>query len=278
MAGPVCGNCGAEATPGSRFCGRCGVPVTVTPPPLPGAILPPDRPSTAPPGAGRGFPVLPVLILLAGVIALVVAVYLVQRRHPPAGEALLGQGSIVPTPSAVDSGYALMPPPVGAVITPVAAAPTPEVMGGLSFPTPGFDAEPTPLPAPPPPPTATPTPPIVAVFEAREAARFDVSPDDAEISVNGKVIGKADDWDDRCGGELYEFERPGVYYVKLTLKGHRTTWVKIVVSEDAGEKVAKVDTELKSDRGKDDRKADKKGKKDKKDKDRDKEKEEEEED
>ena len=120
------------------------------------------------------------------------------------------------------------------------------------------------VPTEPPPPTPTPTPPLVAVFKARKAARFDVSPDDAEITVNGRHIGKADDWDDAGGGKLYEFDAPGAYYVKLSLKGYRTAWIKIVVSRDASEKVAEVDTELKKSGDKDDEKADKKDKKSKK--------------
>ena len=90
-------------------------------------------------------------------------------------------------------------------------------------------------------------------------------------------IGKADDWDDTGGGKLYEFDGPGSYYVKLSLKGYRTAWIKIVVSEDASEKVAKVDTELKKDGGHDDEKADKKDKKSAKDKKKDKDKDEDEE-
>ena len=128
----------------------------------------------------------------------------------------------------------------------------------MDLPTSRSEVVPTELP----PPTRTPTPPLVAVFKARKAANPDVSPDDAEVTVDGLQIGKADDWNDK----LYKFDGPGSYYVKLSLKGYRTAWIKIVISEDASEKVAEVDTKLRKDGGKDDEEADRKDKKSAKDK------------
>ena len=77
------------------------------------------------------------------------------------------------------------------------------------------------------------------------AADFDVEPDDAEIEVNGEVIGIADDWDGAGGGSLYTFPGPGTYYIRLSRPPrYRPAWVKIVVTPHASREVAEVDTEL----------------------------------
>jgi len=49
------------------------------------------------------------------------------------------------------------------------------------------------------------------------------------------------------GGKVFDFPKPGTYYVRLTLKGYKTAWVKIVVKSDADKEVANVDTELNED-------------------------------
>ena len=78
----------------------------------------------------------------------------------------------------------------------------------------------------------------------RRAAEFHVDPEDAHVSVDGRPIGVADDWDGVGGGKSYAFDAPGVYRIELSLAGYRTAWVKIVVAPDAREDVVDVDTEL----------------------------------
>ena len=93
----------------------------------------------------------------------------------------------------------------------------------------------------------TPTPPIVQAFECREGANFNVSPEKAQITVNGKVIGIADDWDGAGFGKMgksYMFPGAGVYYVKLSHPERQTAWVKIVVSPEAKRRLADVGTRL----------------------------------
>lgn len=267
MSPPTCMRCGAPITADASFCGQCGAglagsEVPSAPPPPPSSVAQ-TTPSRVP-ARRQSFPIWPLLILVVGVLAVVAAVLLRPRREPPAGEALLGAGSPPPAqagdgwrpsptqPASVVAGLGVVPSPVGAGGSPDLPPPLPEL-----------------VPTEPPPPTPTPTPPLVAVFKARKAARFDVSPDDAEITVNGRSVGKADDWDDRGGGKLYEFDAPGAYYVRLSLKGYRTAWIKIVVSRDASEKVAEVDTELKKDGDTGDKKADSKKKSAKKSQDGD---------
>jgi len=90
-----------------------------------------------------------------------------------------------------------------------------------------------------------PTPPIEQVYECRTGAIFGVDPEEALITVNGKVVGKADDWDDAGGGQKYRFGGAGTYYVKLSLAGYKTAWIKVVVRPLAEEEYADVDLDLK---------------------------------
>jgi len=166
---------------------------------------------------------------------------------PDAGQALLGamtptptEGAtirIVGTPQAALIADAEEPTP-WPTITPVptfriAMAPTP---------TPTPRATRTPIPEPTAvPPTA---PPVVATFRCQKGADFNVSPEDATVEINGKVIGIADDWDGKGGGKTYMFDRPGTYYVKLSMIGYPTTWIRIIVSPDAEDEIADVDTEI----------------------------------
>ncbi|HEV8268739.1 MAG TPA: hypothetical protein VGR00_10910 [Thermoanaerobaculia bacterium] len=103
-----------------------------------------------------------------------------------------------------------------------------------SAPRPSSDSEKKPAP----------TPPIVAVYHCRRGAEFHVSPDEAEVAVNGKVIGIADQWDDRGGGRQYLFDHAGWYYVRFKLRGYQTTWVKIEVENLAEKEIAKVKQKL----------------------------------
>ncbi len=88
---------------------------------------------------------------------------------------------------------------------------------------------------------------VTQVFECREGANFNVSPQKAQVIVNGRLIGIADDWDGAMFGKMgktYMFPEPGIYYVKLTYPERKTTWVKIIVSPESKRKIADVDTRL----------------------------------
>ena len=93
-------------------------------------------------------------------------------------------------------------------------------------------------------PTPTPTPRLYAVYETRRFAEFHVDPEEAWVTVNGKVIGRADDWDDAGGGRQYPFAGEGWYSVKLAHPKDRTRWVKVVVDHGAGKEIAKVKFDL----------------------------------
>jgi hypothetical protein len=85
---------------------------------------------------------------------------------------------------------------------------------------------------------------VVAIFYCQRGAEFNVTPEDAIVTVDGKVIGKADDWDGKGGGRTYIFSRPGRHLVKLALRGYRTNWIEIVVSSMAQDEIADVDITL----------------------------------
>jgi hypothetical protein len=85
---------------------------------------------------------------------------------------------------------------------------------------------------------------VVAIFYCQRGAEFNVSPEDAIVTVEGKVIGKADDWDGKGGGRTYVFSHRGRHLVKLALRGYRTTWIEIVVSSAAPDEIADVDIAL----------------------------------
>jgi serine/threonine-protein kinase len=259
-------------------------PTTVLPPVVTATGAPPPPPPPPAVREARGTRALPLLVLAAvAAIALVVVALVVTRRPaPPAGDVL---GAATPAAEPT-SGLLAAPtatPRLLRMITPVAtpvpsAAPVPEELPA-AVPGPA-KAEPAPTETPIPEPTATPTPPISAVFTCSEGAEFNVSPEEAQVEVDGTIIGSADDWDGVGGGKTYTFDRPGVHYVRLSLDGYATTWVKITVDGAASQEIADVDTELASapkakkekkdkkaeDEEAEDEKKEKKDKKDKKDK------------
>ena len=87
------------------------------------------------------------------------------------------------------------------------------------------------------------------MFECQKGAKFGVSPDAAEVTIDGKLLGIADDWDG-FGGGPYEFPHSGTYLVKLSLAGYQTAWVQVVVKSGAEDEVVTVDTELQKEKKK----------------------------
>jgi len=73
---------------------------------------------------------------------------------------------------------------------------------------------------------------------------FHVSPEETVVSIDGRRIGIADDWDGSGGGRAYDFRAPGTYYARLSLRGYRTTWIKIVARPGAEEEIVDVTTSL----------------------------------
>ena len=139
-----------------------------------------------------------------------------------------------PLPTFTPTEIPVLPTPTQvAVAWRTVAIPTPS-------PTYAFQA----TPAPPPTATSVPTePPTAATFRVSKGVKFSTSPDSAELWVKGVMIGTADDWDDMGGGKVWEPGR-GTYFVRMSLKGYKTVWIKVIVDPGAKEDVGDVDTDL----------------------------------
>lgn len=242
-------------------------PVPPVAPPAP-AAPPATAPPPQPPGKPRRWAELIVALVGLGLLAVAVLVVLRGRRHPeppvvvseatPVVSPTAVVGTEPPSPTPQNPGEPTQPiPEVWATPTlvptpwtwPTQASASPTVMVlHPSTPPPVVGVEPP--TATPVPPTPTPTtPPIAAVFECQKAANFGVSPDAAEVTIDGKLLGIADDWDG-FGGGPYEFPHPGTYLVKLSLAGYQTAWVQVVVKSSAEDEVVTVDTELEKEKKK----------------------------
>ncbi|MDD5563409.1 MAG: serine/threonine-protein kinase [Thermoanaerobaculaceae bacterium] len=208
----------------------------------------PVAPVAAP--APRRFPVEAVLVVsglaLLGAAALVVVHNRSQQAAPPL-RPVQAQADMVPVPP---KGA---PPPQRArarsdpdPVRSQAAPPQRTLAQARVDPARPMGVAPTAAGlAPVPTVAATPTrPPIAGIFYCRRGADFNVSPEDAIVTVDGTAIGKADDWDNKGGGKTYVFARPGRHLVKLTLAGYRTTWIEVVAEPSAKDEVVDVDTQL----------------------------------
>ncbi len=252
----TCPRCGAAVELGARFCGQCGAPTESGavrtdgsgPPTFPTPKVTHVRPTpvrrrgTTFAGGAR-MVAAPLAIVALGLVLLVAALLLLRRMPTPVPA---GATRATPTPAptipvaqpARPAGPAEVTLPFAGSLRPrptASAAPAVDV-GLTALPTPRPTAEPTPRP--------TPTPEVAASYRCRGLADFDVSPEEAVVTVDGRRIGIADDWDDAGGGELYELPGPGPHWVQLTLAGYAPAWVVIVVDDDAEEEVAQVDLEL----------------------------------
>jgi serine/threonine-protein kinase len=169
------------------------------------------------------------------------------------------------TPAVVASPPAIVEPEPDSVVTPadrlgearvnpVATRPSAPAPAPAVVPSAPVDQQPAAAPAPAPAPVAEPPVPspvpaapalkVSQVFHASKGAQFNVSPEEAIVTVNGRRLGTADDWDGKGGGKTYQFPGPGTYDVLLTLDGYEPARIQVVVSADAEDDVADVDTEL----------------------------------
>jgi hypothetical protein len=212
----------------------------------PGAVLPPPAPpvavapKTAPPARSPlGSVMIGVGVLLLA-LAAVLAVRHIGRRVPAGPGPEPGPPTGVPTRAAAPTVVVATPPRPTPTRRRVLAPTVPPITASLPAGSSRVVLEPSPVP---PTPEAT-TPPVVAVFYCQSGAEFNVSPEETIVTVDGKELGKADDWDGKGGGQTYFFSRPGKHYVKLALAGYRTTWIEIIVAPTAGDEIADVDTRL----------------------------------
>ena len=95
-------------------------------------------------------------------------------------------------------------------------------------------------------PVPAPAPDVVFdnVYHVRQAMKFQMSPDQARLSVDGRYVGIADDWDDHGGGKIFPLA-PGVHRVKATLPGYKDLNLQIVVAASAPKDVDSAGDEMK---------------------------------
>ena len=254
------------------------------PPPAQPAVTKPVTPSVPPPAtvawpAERRRSALPVWIVAAAALLLVGILILRewQQRPAPVPSAVPLPPVAAPTaapPLPTEAQVAEAPSPAEVA---AAEAVTPEVP---ILPTPGAHEavdttvgaprvgardrpKPTARHAAPPPIAASPreepaagahetAPPAAApgsdrvdtAYSTRRSVRFTSSPDQARLIIDGRMVGTADDWDNRGGGRAFEFEKPGSHDVLLELPGYRTLHLRIDVSPDADKDSISIDEEL----------------------------------
>ncbi|GMU66626.1 MAG: hypothetical protein AMXMBFR36_29000 [Acidobacteriota bacterium] len=257
LAAALAAGGGAVETAPTALLARTALPVAAAAPRVATATTP--QPKAAKAGAGLW------LALVFVSVAVTFAIVLLTRKPAPpdAGRAaedrpLVAQplaqppaperapepeptapAAVVETPAPVEEKKPAPPPTVVAPTVAAATAPplaTTPAPATVVVPVAPAIVEPEPEPAP--------APPITAVFETRRAAEFHVDPEEALVTIDGRQIGTADDWDDRGGGKQWVFTAPGEHLVELSLAGYHTAWIKIVVKPDAKSDVADVDTDL----------------------------------
>ena len=188
-------------------------------PPAPPVMAPPPQP----PGKPRRWAELIVALVGLGLLAVAVLVVLRGRRQPEPPPVVASEATPVvpptavvvtelpsPTPQTPGRAYSagtrgvgdadLVPTPWVWPTQPPTLPPTVMFLHP-STPPPVIGVEPPTATPVPPPPTPT-MPPITAVFECQKGAKFGVSPDAAEVTIDGKLLGIADDWDGFGGGPV----------------------------------------------------------------------------
>jgi predicted Ser/Thr protein kinase len=224
----------------------------------PPAIEPP-APATASPPPSRHGPRVAAVAVAVVLVAIVLALRGWERRQhlreiPRSARratvaATAVSAPVLPAPS--------VPPPTTAVA--VAPSPPPQVASEAPAPRPARPrTRPTsavvsePMPRAPEHAAAAPLPPaaparpdrVDAVYRTRRSVRFNSSPEQARLFVDGRYVGIADDWDNRGGGRAFEFDGSGTHYVRMELPGYRALILQVDVGPSADGDSVSIDQEL----------------------------------
>jgi hypothetical protein len=81
---------------------------------------------------------------------------------------------------------------------------------------------------------------VRATYECRSGVKFSIDPDKGAVTIDGCRVGIAEDFYHHA----YTFSRPGTHYARLSLRGYRTEYVKIVVRPGADDENADVKFDL----------------------------------
>ncbi len=224
-----------------------------------GSLPPPLPPGTGSrPAHGSNARTFQLVAAGAAVVILAaVGFFALRRSGANSSGAAPTPSSASPTPSgpgpAPTSGPAAQQP------TPV---PTPEPVPEPTKPPPiAVAVKPTPQPTRTPRPTAVPTrtvPPTPVPTEvpkpvrkaanltlsARRTVRINVSPDQARVFLDGKLIGISDDWDDSGGGSLVTFDKDGTHRFRFAYPGLRDLIVDVNVSPGAKDEQVEIEAKM----------------------------------
>jgi serine/threonine-protein kinase len=234
--------------------------------------------STSPPAASTGSTSTVIVerrggaAVLFGSAALVLAIsalvyVVVQSRRAPVVMPAAAPRATVPSPASLTGPPASSSaPPTSVTIVPSPAA---SVSSAVGTPQPNSRVAekkkpaaraPAPEPAPPQAVAAAAPPPADAaessrepkedivfdnVYKTRHGMKFQISPDQARLYVDGKYVGIADDWDNHGGGKIFPFSAPGNHRVRAVLDGYRDLNLQIVVTPSAGDDAVSADDEMK---------------------------------
>jgi len=219
----------------------------------------PTRPASRRPVAdARRRPLLWVIAAAALAATLAITVRLSERPTPPevgAPPTQVVEPSARPLPQP-EPASAPVARPAPAIAAEPAARPTTEPRPKEARPAddaaeaatpsaaPGAEPPAEQRPAAAPPARSAPAPPISETYRTRATVEFDISPEEALVTVDGVDIGIADDWDGAGGGQVYRFREPGEHLVRFRLEGYRTTWIRVVVDPSATDDDIEIETEL----------------------------------
>jgi len=111
-------------------------------------------------------------------------------------------------------------------------------------PAPPRPAPSTPVAVPAAPPAPVEEAVVDNVYRTRRSMKFQISPDQARLHVDGKYVGIADDWDDHGGGKTFPLS-PGIHRVKASLPGYRDLNLQVIVTPSADKDVQGANDEMK---------------------------------
>ncbi len=237
-------------------------PILPPTPAAPSAPTPPlpDGPSVSALGTHAPYRLVVLLAggaLLAALVVVAAAVALwnhapplpVVRSPRPSGwtpgSGPLPEPSLAPVPPAPTP----TPLPLVAAATVVPVAPHDTPLAPTAMPPAAAPAEseapPAATPPPPPaPPTTAAAPPRAAAenpsieLRAKSGVELDVDPDDAEVFVDGRDLGTADDVD------TYTFPTPGRHLIRLVYPGYKPVLAVVVVTPDADDDDVELEVDM----------------------------------
>ncbi|MEA2602720.1 MAG: eukaryotic-like serine/threonine-protein kinase [Acidobacteriota bacterium] len=149
------------------------------------------------------------------------------------------------TPQSAPAPRPAITPPVSTTpaprpaVTPPPPAPEPRLRPEPT-PAPPVNTEPLPAPAPSTPDESEPEPAAPSAPSADRTLRtglevaFHVTPPDAHVLVDGRVLGIAQDWSGQKGARTFTFPGPGTYLVKIRGDGMNELKIAVEASASAG--------------------------------------------